>query len=108
MPDRTVVVPVRTTNISQGGFLCLTNAALELGAVLHVRVQFYPHESLDCRAQVTRVQDLPDQDPPTSAALVAFRFVDLGDVREHQLERALAELGEDVDGAGVPQAYRSK
>jgi c-di-GMP-binding flagellar brake protein YcgR len=103
-----VVVPVRTTNISQGGFLCLTNAALELGSVLHVRVQLSPHESLDCRAQVARVEDVPDQDPPTSAVLVAFRFVDLGDTREMQLQRALVELGADLDAAGVPNAYRSR
>ena len=108
MPDKQVVIPVRTTNISQGGFLCLTNAALELGTVLHVRVQLTPHESLDCRAQVARVDDLADADPPTSAVLVAFRFVDLGATRELQLQRALADLGADLDAAGVPHAYRSR
>ncbi len=107
MPDTKVLVPVRTTNISEGGFLCLTNAALELGMVLEVRVQLSPHESLDCRAQVARVDELP-QDPPTSATLVAFRFVDLACGCEEQLRRALGELGVDLDTTGIPQAYRSK
>jgi hypothetical protein len=106
LPDRNLVIPVRTTNLSRGGFLCLTGAPLELGTVLHARLQLTPHEALDCRAQVVRV-DEPALVGGIEASVVALRFVDLAEAKEQQLERALSELGPDVDAADVPQAYRS-
>jgi hypothetical protein len=99
-------VPVRTTNLSLGGFICLTSAPLEFGWMMHVRVQLTPHEALDCQAQIVRVSE-PDEDDPAHGSLVAFRFVDLTEAKEGQLGRALTDLGEDVDPTGVPEAYRS-
>jgi c-di-GMP-binding flagellar brake protein YcgR len=101
------VVPVRTTNLSMGGFICLTAAPLEIGWVMHVRVQLTPHEALDCQAQIVRVSE-PDDNDPAHGSLVAFRFIDLTEARERQIDRALRILGDDVDQTGVPQAYRSR
>ena len=101
------MVPVRTTNLSRGGFICLTSAPLEIGWMMHVRVQLTPHEALDCQAQIVRVSE-PDEDDPAHGSLVAFRFVDLTEAKEDQLGRALTDLGEDVDPTGVPEAYRSR
>ena len=101
------VVPVRTTNISRGGFLCLTNAPLELGTVLHARVQLSPHEALDCNAQVVRVSESAGA-KAGEGLQVALRFVDLGEAGEGKLADALELLGDDVDHDGVPAAYRSK
>jgi len=101
------VVPVRTTNLSLGGFICLTAAHLEIGWVMHVRVQLTPHDALDCQAQIVRVLEPPEPDP-THASLVAFRFMDLSDAKERQIAQALTFLGDDVDQSGVPQAYRSR
>jgi hypothetical protein len=106
LPDRNLVIPVQTTNLSRGGFLCLTSAPLELGTVLHTRMQLTPHEALDCRAQVVRV-DEPALVGAIEASVVALRFMDLGEAREQQLEQALLELGADLDAANLPQAYRS-
>jgi hypothetical protein len=97
---------VRTTNISRGGFLCLTNAPLELGTVVDARIQLTPHEALDCMAQVVRV-DEPAERGAITANVVALRFMDLVRDSERKLARALAALGEDADEAGVPDAYRS-
>ena len=105
-PGRDPVIPVRTTNLSRGGFLCLTGAALELGTVLHARLQLTPHEALDCRAQVVRV-DEPSLVRGIEVSVVALRFMDLAEAKQQQLERALVELGADPDAADVPQAYRS-
>jgi c-di-GMP-binding flagellar brake protein YcgR len=106
MSPESPVVPVRTTNISLGGFVCLTSAALEVGTVLQAKLQLTPHEALDTKAQVVRVDDPPDA-PPGHWARVALRFVDLNEARERQIADALAVLGADVDPTGVPKAYRS-
>jgi c-di-GMP-binding flagellar brake protein YcgR len=106
IPDEPVVA-VRTTNLSLGGFICLTSAPLEIGWVMHVRVQLTPHEALDCQAQIVRVIEPPEPDP-AGASLVAFRFMDLSEAKERQISRALTILGDAVDQSGVPQAYRSR
>ncbi len=97
---------MRTTNISRGGFVCLTSAPLEVGGVFRVEVQLTPHEALDCRAQVVRVDELSSS-PRLTQHLVAFRFVDLCETEDRQIREAVEALGEDTDPAAVPTAYRS-
>jgi c-di-GMP-binding flagellar brake protein YcgR len=100
------VVPVRTTNLSTGGFICLTAHPLEIGWVMHVRVQLTPHEALDCQAQIVRVME-PAEPDPAGGSLVAFRFMDLPETKERQIDRAITILGADDDQTDVPQGYRS-
>lgn len=107
LSSETPVVPVRTTNLSHGGFVCLTSAALGVGTMLHVRLQLTPHEALDCMAQVVRVDDPLNPLPPGHWARVALRFVDLDEAKDRQIADALAVLGPDVDQTDVPTAYRS-
>ena len=106
MAAEPALLAVRTTNISRGGFVCLTSAPLEVGGVLRVQVQLTPHDALDCRAQVVRVDEL-DSSPRRAQHLVAFRFVDLCDGEERQVLEAIEALGADTDPAAGPKAYRS-
>jgi hypothetical protein len=99
-------MPVRTTNISTGGFHCLTSAALEVGLVYHVKLQLTPHDALDCRAQVVRV-DESDPSDPAHRHIVAFRFLDLSESMEDGIREALAALGADTDPTAIPTAWRS-
>ena len=101
------VCAVRTTNISAGGFRCLTDAVLELGWVVYARLQLNPHEALTCRAQVIRVEEPADR-PHGKWLIVAFRFVDLGEARERQLMAALKALGGDIDPTDGPKAVTTR
>jgi hypothetical protein len=106
MPGDGSLLAVRTTNISKGGLVCLTSARLELGIVVRVSVQLTPHEALDCRAQVVRMDELGTS-PRHSQNLVAFRFVDLREADEGQIAEALLALGDDTDPSTGPEPSAS-
>ena len=58
--DEGMVVPVRTTNISVGGFHCVTDLAVNVGSEMGVSLMLSPTEPFECRAQVVRIDDYPD------------------------------------------------
>jgi hypothetical protein len=99
-----VVVPVRTTNISVGGFHCVTDFPLSVGHEMAASLMLTPRDSFDCHAQVVRISDDPD-DPSHTQLLVAFRFVDLSVADDVRIAAALAGLGEETDPNAVPEAW---
>jgi hypothetical protein len=74
--------------------------------VLRARVQLTPHEALDCRAQVIRVDEL-DASSRSSQHLIAFRFVDLCADEDRQIIEAIEALGDDTNATSEPEAFRS-
>ena len=67
---------------------------------------FTPTSTFDCRAQVVRLEDDPD-DPSRRQLLVAFRFVDLTVAQEALVAEALVALSNETDASAVPVAWRS-
>jgi hypothetical protein len=99
-------IPARTTNISVGGFHCVTNLPISVGNQMEVSLLLTPTDPFDCRAQVVRLSDDPD-DPTHRRQVVAFRFVDLDVADEARIAEALAALNDETDPTAVPIAWRS-
>ncbi len=105
-PPDMAVVPARTTNLGVGGFRCIASIPVAVGHRMPVSIQLTPVESLDCMAQVVRLEDCPD-DPTGRQCLVAFRFLDLAEDQEATIAAALLALANEADGATAPRAWRS-
>ena len=100
------VASARTTNISLGGFHCITDLPIAVGNELTVSLMLTPLSALECRAQVVRISE--DLDEPAHRQMVAaFRFVDLPLAAEARVAEALAALTGETDPASVPAAWRS-
>jgi hypothetical protein len=99
------LTPVRTINLSVGGFHCVTTAALEIGRVVRASLALTPHNIFHCKAQVIRVDELGD-----GAAFykVGFRFVDLTNDKERVLAEALEALKGETDELAIPTAWKSR
>ncbi len=107
LPDADgTVVPARTTNISVGGFHCLTALPMAVGRQLAVSLMLSPTTPFECRAQVVRLSDDPD-DPLRRQLVVAFRFLDLTADDEARVAEALAALSDETDATAVPAAWHS-
>ena len=104
--DEGTVVPARTTNISVGGFHCVTDLPISVGHKMAVSLMLTPTSALDCRAQVVRLNDDPD-DPSHRQLVVAFRFVDLSAAEEALVAEALVALSDETDASAVPVAWHS-
>lgn len=100
------VVPARTTNIGVGGFHCVTNMAISVGHEVAVSLMFTPTSTFECRAQVVRLSDDPD-DPSHRQLLVAFRFVNLTVADEARVAEAVVALDDEIDPSAVPAAWHS-
>jgi hypothetical protein len=100
------VVSARTTNLSVGGFHCVTDLSISVGHQMPVSLMFTPTESFDCLAQVVRLSDDPD-DPWHRRLIVAFRFLNLSADDEVRIAEALAALGGETDAGEVPAAWHS-
>jgi len=101
------VASAQTTNVSVGGFHCVTALPLSVGDELEVSLMFKPTDAFECRAQVVRLNE--DASDPLGLRLVAaFRFVDLSEAGEACVAEALAALRGETDPAAVPTAYRTK
>jgi hypothetical protein len=80
-----------TTNLSVGGFHCITNMPLEVGMRYGISLALSPLTRLSCDAQVVRIVEDPED--PQGNLLVAFSFLELTEAEEEQLAEALAALG---------------
>jgi hypothetical protein len=89
-----------------GGFQCVTDLPVSVGRQLDVSLMLTPTSSFDCRAQVVRLGDDPE-DPSGRQLLVAFRFVDLTAAEEALVAEALAALDDETDATAVPASWRS-
>jgi hypothetical protein len=98
-------VPARTTNISVGGFHCITSLPISVGTQMDVTLLLTPTDPFECRAQVVRLSDDPE-DPNGRRLQVAFRFVDLDSTGEARIAEALAALSDETDPTAVPVAWR--
>ena len=99
------VVPARTTNLSVGGFHCVTDLPISVGHQMRVSLMFTPTSSFDCLAQVVRLSDDPD-DSWHHQLVVAFRFVNLSADDEARVAEALAALAGETDAGAVPAAWQ--
>jgi hypothetical protein len=100
------VAAARTTNISVGGFHCVTDLPIAVGHQMTVSIMLSPTEPFECRAQVVRLSDDPD-DSSHRQLVVAFRFVDLTAADEARVAEALAALADETDPSAVPAAWHS-
>ena len=100
------VVPARTTNISVGGFHCITDHPMSVGLQMAVSLMLTPMSTFECQAQVIRLADNPD-DPSRRQFVVAFRFLDLTVDDQARIAEALAALSDDTDPDAVPAAWQS-
>lgn len=100
------VASARTTNISVGGFHCLTNLPIAVGDQLAVSLMLTPTSPLDCKAQVVRISEDTD-DATDRQMLAAFRFIDLSLADEARVAEALAALTDEIDRSAQPAAWRS-
>lgn len=108
LPDTNgTVVPARTTNIGVGGFQCVTDLPMAVGLELAASLMLSPTMPLECRAQVVRLSDDPD-DPLRRQLVVAFRFVNLSPDDEARVAEALIALSDETDPTAVPSAWRSE
>jgi PilZ domain len=99
------VVPARTTNISVGGFHCVTDLPIAVGNQMEVAIMLTPTEPFECRAQVVRLEDDVD-DPSGHRMVAAFRFVDLDAEGEGRIAEALIALSDETDPTAVPAPWR--
>ena len=90
-PGSTTVGSAWTTNVSVGGFQCLTSLRLEMGERMEVSLSLSPMTTLACQAQVVRIGEAPD-DPKSKKLLVAFKFLLLSDAEQAQIAAAMAAL----------------
>ncbi|HEX7490609.1 MAG TPA: PilZ domain-containing protein [Candidatus Limnocylindrales bacterium] len=94
----------RTTNLSVGGFRCVTNLPISVGHQMEVSLLLTPTDPFRCRAQVVRLNDDPE-DLSHHRQEVAFRFVDLGTADEARIAEALTALCDETDPTAVPIAW---
>lgn len=97
-------VPARTTNISVSGFHCVTSLPISVGNQMDVTLMLTPTDPFQCRAQVVRLSDDPE-DPNHRRLLAAFRFVDLDRTGEARIAEALAALEDETDPNAVPTVW---
>jgi hypothetical protein len=100
------VASARTTNISVGGFHCLTDLPIFVGYQMAVSLMLTPTSPFECRAQVVRISEDPD-DPTRRQMVAAFRFVDLSVADEARIAEALVALANETDPEAVPVAWRT-
>jgi hypothetical protein len=98
------VASARTTNISVGGFHCITDLPVSVGDQMAVSLMFTPTDSFECRAQIVRLSDDPD-DPTHHRLVAALRFVDLTAADEVRVAEALTALSTDTDATALPLAW---
>jgi hypothetical protein len=98
------VVPARTTNISVGGFHCVTDLPVAVGNQMEVSLMLSPTDPFECRAQVVRLDD-DAGDPSGRHMVAAFRFVDLDAEAEGRIAEALIALNDDTDPTAVPAPW---
>lgn len=99
-------VLVRTTDVSVGGFSCLSDTPVSVGQRLPVTVLLTPAQSFDCQAEVVRMDSNPD-DPSSQQVVLSLRFLELTEDGQATLAAALSTLADDVDADSVPRAWRS-
>ena len=104
-PEDAPALSARTTNVGVGGFFCVSDGRLAEGCQLPVSLRLTPAESFDCRAEVVRVEDDPD-DPTGRQAVLAFRFLDLAQDDQASLASTLVDLTDDIDENYVPGPWR--
>jgi hypothetical protein len=104
-PEDGPALSARTTNVGVGGFVCVSDGRLAVGSQVPVSLKLTPTESFDCRAEVVRVEDDPD-DPTGRQAELAFRFLDLAQDDQASLASSLVDLTDDVDENYVPRPWR--
>jgi PilZ domain len=80
-----------TTDISVGGFQCMTDIRLEVGQVMGVSLALSPVTTLSCQAQVMRISDAPE-DPSGRRLLAVFKFLDLTETDEAEVAIAMAAI----------------
>jgi hypothetical protein len=100
------VASARTTNVSVGGFHCITDLSVSVGDQVAVSLMFTPTEPFDCRAQVVRLTE-DATDPSHRRLVAALRFVDLTVADEARVAEALAALSTETDPTAIPVAWRS-
>lgn len=88
------VVAARTTNVSVGGFQCVTDLPVELGERLRTTLLLSPVSSFDCLAQVVRLEDDP-HDPSQRKLSVALRFLELSETEQARIAAAVAVLDDE-------------
>ena len=99
------VASARTTNISVGGFHCITDLPVSVGDQMAVSLMFTPTDPFECRAQVVRLSE--DTDDPLHLRLVAaLRFMDLTVADEARVAEALTALSTETDATAIPIAWR--
>lgn len=104
--DAGTVVAARTTNISVGGFNCVADLPVSVGHQMTVALMLTPTSKFECRAQVVRLDEDPE-DPMGRQLVLSFRFVDLGEADEALIAEALAALSDETDPTAVPAAWRT-
>jgi hypothetical protein len=98
------VASARTTNISVGGFHCITDLPVSVGDQMAVSLMFTPTDPFECRAQVVRLSE--DTDDPLHLRLVAaLRFMDLTVADEARVAEALTALSTETDATAIPVAW---
>jgi hypothetical protein len=100
------VASARTTNISVGGFHCITDLPISVGHQMAVSLMLTPTSAFECRAQVVRLSEDPN-DPSHRQLVAALRFVDLTESDEARVAEALVALTDETDPTAVPVAWRS-
>jgi hypothetical protein len=98
------VASAQTTNISVGGFHCVTGLPLCVGDQLSVSLMLTPTEAFECRAQVVRLSDNPN-DTMHLRVVAALRFVDLTPADECRVAEALTALSSETDATAGPVAW---
>jgi len=100
------VASARTTNIGMGGFHCVTDMCLSVGDPLDVTLMFTPTTPFECRAQVVRLSDDPE-DLSHRRLVAAFRFIDLSPEGQARISDALAALSGVAEPETVPAGWHS-
>jgi hypothetical protein len=95
----------RTTNLGVGGFHCVSDGPILAGAEMPVSLWLAPGESFDCRVEVVRVDDDPD-DQKGGRVVLGCRFLDLDQAAQLKLASALVTLGDTLDDNCVPQVWQ--
>lgn len=107
LPDTAgTVVAARTTNLSVGGFHCVADLPVSVGLQMAVALMLTPTSKFECRAQVVRIDEDPD-DQTGRRLVLAFRFVDLTPDDEALVAEALAALSDETDADAGPPAWHT-
>ncbi len=101
------VASARTTNLGIGGFHCVTDMPIFVGYQMAVSLMLTPMSPFECRAQVVRISEDPD-DPTHRQMIAAFRFVDLSVADEARIAEALIALANETDPEAMPVSWHSE